>query len=417
MPGATVAVRDSNGAIIGTTTADSNGNFTVPVSLPSGTVVNVEAIVRGVTSNPTTTIARSSRGVVAGGTAGAGGGADGPGGGPALPGDPLPPALGMRPEYAMPGAGEGVALDGERAVELTKTRTPDSAGLQLAVGIGADRWVVELRPAPVLVTQPAKAKGAPPVTKPMQPVTNNDVLHVVRGNTVVTTGAGFAPNSTVNVYLVETGVLLGAITTDEHGSFTRTFMVPANTPLGTRTAQVLGTSPKGAVRMLSVGIDVTAQQLTARYKKNKGKLRKRSIQELRAMATGSGASVAEITQYQAKSKRGKKLANKRAATITRLMNKIGLDVDLSIEKLTVKKVPATRYSYVQIEADQTRADGKVDNTVTKRKASKPVKTATKQDAKAQAKKQAAKADKKAEKKPAKAKSSKKAKTDKKAKKK
>lgn len=288
----------------------------------------------------------------------------------------------------MPEAGAGVAMVGDQAVELTTSRTPDKAGLQLAAGTGTDRWVVELRPTPVSVTQPAKAKGAPPVTKPLEAVTKDDVLHVVRGGTVVSTGSGFAPNSTVNVYLVETGALLGTITTDEHGAFTRTFVVPASTPLGARTAQVLGTSPAGAVRMLSVGIDVTAKQATAKYKRSSGKLRKKSLKELRAMVVGSGATVAEVTQYQAKSKRGKTLANKRAMTITRLMNKIGLDVDLSIEKLKVKKVPATRYSYVQIEADPTRADGKVDNTVTKRKASKQVSEFTKQAAKDQAKKQA-----------------------------
>lgn len=102
-----------------------------------------------------------------------------------------------------------------------------------------------------LLLQGVEADGAP------APLNRSGHLEVEQGRGLVTRGSGFAPGTPVAVYVLGWPEPLGVITTDGQGSFSARVGLPASVPVGVRTVQVTGATPRGHVLTVSLGIQVS----------------------------------------------------------------------------------------------------------------------------------------------------------------
>ncbi|MFC5931227.1 cutinase family protein [Cryobacterium melibiosiphilum] len=84
----------------------------------------------------------------------------------------------------------------------------------------------------------------------------NTVLEFHRGASISVSGDGFAPNSTVEVYLFSKATRVGTATTNAAGAFSGTFAVPASIATGLHTLQVVGFAPNGSTRVNDLGVRV-----------------------------------------------------------------------------------------------------------------------------------------------------------------
>lgn len=95
-------------------------------------------------------------------------------------------------------------------------------------------------------------------------VTSDGALILEQDRTAYTEGAGFQSNSQVDLYLFSTTRFLGSVNTDASGSFRGSVPLPLDIPAGRHTLQSNGLAPDGAVRSLSLGVQV--QELSSRTK-------------------------------------------------------------------------------------------------------------------------------------------------------
>ena len=73
-------------------------------------------------------------------------------------------------------------------------------------------------------------------------------LAVQRDHSLTADGSGFAPKSTVDVYIYSNPIKLGTVTTDANGEFVSEFPVPDELENGLHTLQVIGYSPSGLIQ-------------------------------------------------------------------------------------------------------------------------------------------------------------------------
>ena len=90
------------------------------------------------------------------------------------------------------------------------------------------------------------------------PLNSNSQIVLAPSRLVGVAGDGFLANSTVNVYLFSTPILLGTVTTDATGKFKANFPVDPKINVGNHVIQVDGLSPAKEVRSASVGLLVAA---------------------------------------------------------------------------------------------------------------------------------------------------------------
>jgi hypothetical protein len=79
---------------------------------------------------------------------------------------------------------------------------------------------------------------------------------LAQGSTVTLTGSGYAPNSTVSLYIYSTPTLLGTVTTDGSGSFSKAVTIPASLAPGAHHLVSAGLDPSGNVRYLVSAVTV-----------------------------------------------------------------------------------------------------------------------------------------------------------------
>lgn len=79
-----------------------------------------------------------------------------------------------------------------------------------------------------------------------------------RGEQVRLAGAGYAPNSSVQLTLNSDPMSLGSVTTNGSGAFTHTVTVPAAAPIGSHTITAAGVDPSNNAFVLSAAFEVTA---------------------------------------------------------------------------------------------------------------------------------------------------------------
>lgn len=83
---------------------------------------------------------------------------------------------------------------------------------------------------------------------------NKDVL--APGDSLLVTGAGFAPGSSVDITIESTPVLLGTVTADPSGAVASTVQIPATIAAGVHTIKLTGQTVGGAVLVQSHQITV-----------------------------------------------------------------------------------------------------------------------------------------------------------------
>ena len=86
---------------------------------------------------------------------------------------------------------------------------------------------------------------------------------LAQGGTVTLTGTGYAPNSTVSLYIYSTPTLLGTVQTDGTGSFSKVVTVPANLAPGAHHLVSAGVDPSGNLRYLTSAVTVAQATGTA----------------------------------------------------------------------------------------------------------------------------------------------------------
>lgn len=163
----------------------------------------------------------------------------------------------------------------------TQTTTPPSldpiTGGQnpnLPVGgvpLGGSVLLVNGQPAPVTVRPDAPRNATaldiegPGFTMQLAGRTTNNrplgltpdgALILEQDRTAFTQGTGFQANSQVFLYLLSTPRFLGTVATDASGAFQGSVPLPMDIPAGRHTLQANGLTTDGAVRSLSLGVQV-----------------------------------------------------------------------------------------------------------------------------------------------------------------
>jgi hypothetical protein len=88
-------------------------------------------------------------------------------------------------------------------------------------------------------------------------------LVLTTGNYASFSGAGFAPNSEIVVWLFSTPTKLGTVVTDASGSFSGSLEVPSNLESGQHTVQLNGETSDGETRSLAVGVELVSEESAA----------------------------------------------------------------------------------------------------------------------------------------------------------
>src|SRR5205085_8490009 len=79
---------------------------------------------------------------------------------------------------------------------------------------------------------------------------------LAQGSTVTLTGDGYAPNSTVSLYIYSTPTFLGSVVTDGSGSFSKTITIPSTLAPGAHHLVSAGLDPSGNPRYLTSAVTV-----------------------------------------------------------------------------------------------------------------------------------------------------------------
>ena len=88
------------------------------------------------------------------------------------------------------------------------------------------------------------------------PPGEGNAIRAYRGRTVEIGGEGFAPNTVIEVWVNSEPILLGTVTTDAEGKFSKVFDLPVGLLPGQHTLTLGGTTKKGQVVKASVGLIV-----------------------------------------------------------------------------------------------------------------------------------------------------------------
>jgi hypothetical protein len=83
-------------------------------------------------------------------------------------------------------------------------------------------------------------------------------LNVTSGGSVSVSGSGFAPGSTVHVWVMSDPQYLGAVEVGADGSYSTTLPLPADLAFGDHTIQANGVTSAGEARSLNLGIELVA---------------------------------------------------------------------------------------------------------------------------------------------------------------
>ena len=78
------------------------------------------------------------------------------------------------------------------------------------------------------------------------------------GKEGIASGRGFQPGSPAEIWLFSNPTFLGATKVESDGTFTKTFIVPADTPLGEHVVQAEGISVDGSPRAVAAGVFVSS---------------------------------------------------------------------------------------------------------------------------------------------------------------
>lgn len=105
--------------------------------------------------------------------------------------------------------------------------------------------------------QPGRPTGRPLQYPPGECNLRLSRASAARGESVIASGSGYRPASTVELTLNSDPIALGSATTDAAGAFEHRFTVPATASLGSHTVTASGADSSGGTRALSAALEVT----------------------------------------------------------------------------------------------------------------------------------------------------------------
>lgn len=239
--------------------------------------------------------------------------------GPTLPGsNPNLPISGV------PLAQSVFLVNGQPATVSVK---PDAPSVARATGLEIEGSGFTMR----LIGQTAN-------NKPLG-LTADGALILEQDRTAYTEGTGFKPNSDVNLYVFSTARFLGTVKTDANGLFRGSVPLPLDIPAGRHTLQANGLAPEGAVRSLSLGVQVqdkstpTAALRTAKatvfFTAYSAALTTSAKKALRALAQGRARATTKIVsigyvQPNNTTANDKSLSTQRAKAVAAYLRTLGV---------------------------------------------------------------------------------------------
>ena len=231
----------------------------------------------------------------------------------------------------------------------------DSFSMQVA-GRGGNGNLLGLGSAAQLVFQSLQS-STQPRSAGLKP-SRISAMCVVGKPMAESSGSGFKPGTEVNLYLLP-ATALGAIPVGADGSFSGSVAVPAGLAAGAHTLQVNGFSPSGAVRSLSLGVQVVPARLGVSrkasvrvvFKPKSSALSARDRKVLNALAKRAGTSsnhavVVKFAQKKSPTKKERTIAARQARSVAAYLKSKGV-----------------KGSYV-IRGEQTAGSGKGARRVT-----------------------------------------------------
>ncbi|MCW2523397.1 MAG: fibronectin type protein, partial [Frankiales bacterium] len=139
------------------------------------------------------------------------------------------------------------------------------AGTSYTYTVRAHSLAGESDPTPasaaVRASTPSVPTSAPTSAPTSLTATPGTLSHVVAGQTLTVTGAGFADFSTVKLIAYSSPVLLATITTDANGGFTTSIKLPATLAAGSHNIVASGVNPDGDARLIRLPLAVEAPML------------------------------------------------------------------------------------------------------------------------------------------------------------
>ncbi|WP_194290410.1 fibronectin type III domain-containing protein [Modestobacter roseus] len=211
---------------------------------------------------------------------------------PTPPVTPVPDTGGEDVVVGTPGAPTGVAAKAERASVLVSWQPPTSGGAvdhyevtllpsgqaisttQLSARFGAvagqsyTATVVAVSaartagPAGSATTQAEAASPVVPAAVPSAPLTlttdKGQISSTTPGAKLTVIGTGFLPFSTATIVIYSEPQVLGTVTTDADGNFSREVEVPATLAAGQHSLVASGTAPDGTERFMRMDVTVAA---------------------------------------------------------------------------------------------------------------------------------------------------------------
>ena len=125
------------------------------------------------------------------------------------------------------------------ALPAQSARTVNTVALKNeSILVAGDSWSLK---ASVVTLEGAPAR-----------LSSNGRVTLEIGQYVLAEGSGFHKNATVNLYLFSTPVLVGVLTTDEFGVFNGSLPIPAGLAAGNHSLQLVGYSPDGTIRAITI---------------------------------------------------------------------------------------------------------------------------------------------------------------------
>ena len=176
------------------------------------------------------------------------------------------------------------------------------------------------------------------------------------GHQAYTSGTGFKPNSTVNVYIFSTPILIGTVQTDKAGSFEGQFALPSGLEAGAHTVQVDGFAPDGSVRTANMPVlyatpKANTAKLSVYFTPDSAKLTKATVSALKLFVAGIPAAAEDLVSVTKGyvypfGNRGHNIyiSTARANAITKALKAAGVKADFNsagMGRLTAK-LPTSR---------------------------------------------------------------------------
>lgn len=158
---------------------------------------------------------------------------------------------------------------GERGEDVICSTEPDVHSCVAPVPAGQAYSVAVVATDEHYFPSPAVFVDSPVVPSPEAPQTvpdADDVLStdkgaisaVTGGQQVTLTGDGYAPGSTVELFIYSTPQSLGSVTTDENGAFSTTVRIPSGLESGTHHLVAAGVDESGEARYLRMDVTLAA---------------------------------------------------------------------------------------------------------------------------------------------------------------